>query len=214
MATNVNNFVAQLQGGGARANQFKVNFPALGGGMEFMARSAQIPALTIGEIAVPYRGRQIFVPGDRTYDAWTLTVFNDTGFSIRARLEGWANQIQNIGATVEQDGVVYRDAEVQQLSRDGTSVLRTQHLFGVWPTTIDAIDLAWDTNDTIEEYGVTFRFNYLTVNGEETSDGRALNWGPDASHTAGSQQGGKATDASRVAIDMNVRASYRSGQAS
>ena len=82
MATNVNNFVAQLQGGGARANQFKVDFPALGGGMEFLARSAQIPALTIGEIAVPYRGRQIFVPGDRTYDAWTLTIFNDTGYSV------------------------------------------------------------------------------------------------------------------------------------
>ena len=209
MATNVNNFVAQLQGGGARANQFKVNFPALGGGMEFMARSAQIPALTIGEIAVPYRGRQIFVPGDRTYDAWTLTVFNDTGFSIRARLEGWANQIQNIGSEVRQNGVVYRDAEVQQLSRDGSSILRTYHLFGVWPTTIDAIDLAWDTNDTIEEYGCTFRFNYMTVNGEETSDGRALNFGPGPSGTT--PQGGKATDASNVAIDMNVRASYRSG---
>jgi len=211
MATNVNNFVAQLQGGGARANQFKVNFPALGGGMEFMARSAQIPALTIGEIAVPYRGRQIFVPGDRTYDAWTLTVFNDTGFSIRSKLEGWANNIQNIGSAVDQKGVVYRDAQVQQLSRDGTSILRTYQLYGVWPTTIDAIDLAWDTNDTIEEYGVTFRFNYMTVNGETTSDGRALNWGPDASYSAGSQQGGKATDASNVAIDMNVRASYRSG---
>ena len=178
MATNVNQFVAQLQGGGARANQFKVNFPALGGGMEFLARSAQIPALTIGEIAVPYRGRQIFVPGDRTYDAWTLTVFNDTGFSIRSRLEGWANQIQNIGSVVDQSGFVYRDAHVHQLSRDGTSTLRTYNLFGVWPTTVDAIDLAWDTNDTIEEYGVTFRFNYMTINNEADSSGRALNKGP------------------------------------
>ena len=178
MATNVNQFVAQLQGGGARANQFKVNFPALGAGMEFLARSAQIPALTIGEIAVPYRGRQIFVPGDRTYDAWTLTVFNDTGFSIRSRLEGWANQIQNIGSVVDQSGFVYRDAHVHQLSRDGTSTLRTYNLFGVWPTTVDAIDLAWDTNDTIEEYGVTFRFNYMTINNEADSSGRALNVGP------------------------------------
>ena len=209
MATNVNNFVAQLQGGGARANQFRVEFDALGGGMEFMARSAQIPALTIGEIAVPYRGRQIFVPGDRTYDAWTLTVFNDTGFSIRSKLEGWANQIQNIGSEVAQNGVVYRDAHVYQLSRDGSSTLRVYNLFGVWPTTIDAIDLAWDTNDTIEEYGCTFRFNYMTVNGEETSDGRALNYGPGSSGTT--PKGGKATDASNVAIDMNVRASYRSG---
>ena len=185
MATNVNNFVAQLQGGGARANQFKVVFPSLGGGMEFLARSAQIPALTIGEIAVPYRGRQIFVPGDRTYDAWTLTVFNDTGYSIRSRLEGWANQIQNIGSSIGQDGVVYRDAQVQQLSRDGVAVLRTYQLFGVWPTTVDAIDLAWDTNDTIEEYGVTFRFNYMTITAGSSNrmfsgDGRSQNVGPGA----------------------------------
>ena len=194
MATNVNNFVASLQGGGARANQFKVNFPALGGGMEFMARSAQIPALTIGEIAVPYRGRQIFVPGDRTYDAWTLTVFNDTGFSIRSKLEGWANQIQNIGAAVDQNGSVYRDAHVQQLHRDGTAVLRTYNLFGVWPTTIDAIDLAWDTNDTIEEYGVTFRFNYMTIKSgigidESDSDGRSTSRGPGGLHVGAATRG-------------------------
>ena len=169
MATNVNNFVAQLQGGGARANQFRVEFAALGAGIEFLARSAQIPALTIGEIAVPYRGRQIFVPGDRTYDAWTLTIFNDTGFSIRAMLEGWANQIQNIGAVVDQESGVYQDAHVSQLSRDGDATIRTYNLYDCWPTTIDAIDLAWDTNDTIEEYGVTFRFNYMTVAGFEGS---------------------------------------------
>ena len=205
MATNVNNFVAQLQGGGARANQFKVVFPSLGGGMEFLARSAQIPALTIGEIAVPYRGRQIFVPGDRTYDAWTLTVFNDTGYSIRSRLEGWANQIQNIGAAIGQDGVVYRDAQVQQLSRDGVAVLRTYQLFGVWPTTVDAIDLAWDTNDTIEEYGVTFRFNYLTINNEATSDGRALNRGPGGA-AAATTSTTPAADRATVAITASVSA--------
>ena len=198
MATNVNNFVAQLQGGGARANQFKVNFPALGGGMEFLARSAQIPALTIGEIAVPYRGRQIFVPGDRTYDAWTLTIFNDTGYSIRSKLEGWAIQIQNIGSVVEQDGSVYREAEVQQLSRDGSSVLRAYHLYGVWPTTIDAIDLAWDTNDTIEEYGVTFRFNYMTINNESSSNGRATSRGP------GGGGGGVASDRATVSISASA----------
>ena len=198
MATNVNNFVAQLQGGGARANQFKVNFPALGGGMEFLARSAQIPALTIGEIAVPYRGRQIFVPGDRTYDAWTLTIFNDTGYSIRSKLEGWANQIQNIGSVVEQDGSVYREAEVQQLSRAGSSVLRAYHLYGVWPTTIDEIDLAWDTNDTIDEYGVTFRFNYMTINNESSSNGRATSRGP------GGGGGGVASDRATVSISASA----------
>ena len=57
---------------------------------------------------------------------------------------------------------VYRDAHVVQLGRNGET-LRTYRLFNCWPTTIDAIDLAFDTNDSIEEFGATFRFNYLTV---------------------------------------------------
>ena len=171
MASNsVNNFVNALKGGGARANQFRVSFPALDGStglMEFMARGAQIPAVTMGEVTVPYRGRQVFVPGDRTYDAWTITVFNDTGFSIRGALENWQNQIQNIGSSITAriEGMsVYRDAEVFHLGRNG-ELLRTYSLYNCWPTTVDAIDLAFDTNDAIEEFGVTFRFNYMTVEG-------------------------------------------------
>ena len=169
MASNsVNNFVNALKGGGARANQFRVEFPALDGSsglMEFMARGAQIPAVTMGEVTVPYRGRQVFVPGDRTYDAWTITVFNDTGFTIRSALENWQNQIQDIGAstTARLEGMsVYRSASVHHLGRNG-ELLRTYRLFNCWPTTVDAIDLAFDTNDAVEEFGVTFRFNYMTA---------------------------------------------------
>ena len=169
MATNVNNFVAQLQGGGARANQFKVNFPALGGGMEFMARSAQIPALTIGEIAVPYRGRQIFVPGDRTYDAWTVTIMNDRNFSVRGALEGWMDDMSDIGGTTKANTLsatsYYANATVKQLDRNN-SVIRTYKLEGLWPTTLDAIDLSYDANDAVEEFGATFRFNWMTIGGE------------------------------------------------
>ena len=171
MAENsVNNFVNALKGGGARANQFRVSFPALDGSsglMEFMARGAQIPAVTMGEVTVPYRGRQVFLPGDRTYDAWTITIFNDSGFTIRGALENWQNQIQDIGAstTARLEGMsVYRNAEVLHLGRNG-ELLRTYRLFNAWPTTVDAIDLAFDTNDAIEEFGVTFRFNYMTAIG-------------------------------------------------
>ena len=159
MATNsVNSFVNALKGGGARANQFRVSFPALDGSsglMEFMGRGAQIPAVTMGEVTVPYRGRQVFVPGDRTYDAWTITVFNDSGFTIRGALENWQNQVQDIGSstTARLEGMsVYRDAEVLHLGRNG-ELLRTYNLFNCWPTTVDAIDLAFDTNDAIEEFG-------------------------------------------------------------
>jgi len=168
---NLNTFVQKLAGGGARANQFEVSIT---GGpfastdlFTFLCLGAQIPAQTIGEVAVPYRGRQIYVAGDRTFDAWTVTVFSDAAWTLRGQLEQWSNLIQNMGsdttgATAPE--AYYGEAIVRQLDRnEGT--INSYTLFQIWPQTVDAIDLAYDTNDAIEEFGVTWRFNYMTSSG-------------------------------------------------
>jgi hypothetical protein len=164
---NVNQFIGSLQGGGARPNQFKVTFPALGSDFEFLCRSAQIPALTIGEVLIPFRGRQVYVPGDRTYDPWAVTVMNDRSYAIRSTLEAWMNDLQDIGSSTVSNAIgaeVYRQVTVEQLDRNDRKI-RTYTLYDAWPTTLDAIDLAFDTNDTLEEFTVTFRFNYMTAAG-------------------------------------------------
>ena len=101
----LSSFVGAMQGGGARANQFEVNISGRNvlnsEHFTFMCRSAQIPAVTIGEVLVPYRGRQIYVPGDRTYADWTVTVFNDVTMDIRHTFEGWMAQLQNHGANFQ-----------------------------------------------------------------------------------------------------------------
>ena len=175
---NISSFTNALQGGGARANQFEVSINGGGGtglsqrNFTFLCRSAQIPALTIGEIAIPYRGRQIFVAGDRTYDAWTLTIFNDRKYDIRSHLESWMNNMGDIGAATTAQSLnassYYGQAIVKQKDRNDATI-RTYTLEGVWPTTLDAIDLAYDTNDAIEEFGATFRFNWLTIAGGDVS---------------------------------------------
>ena len=171
---NITTFVQNLSGGGARANQFQVQITSAppAGGLTaeiftFLCRSAQIPAQTIGEVAVPYRGRQVFVAGDRTYDAWTITVFSDDAWDMRSGFEVWQNNMQDIGGTTF--GSVfprsyYGTATVKQMARDDVT-LNTYRLFDVWPQTVDAIDLAYDTNDAIQEFGVTLRFNYMTSDG-------------------------------------------------
>ena len=170
---NLSGFTQALQGGGARANQFSVSMSGSGaagltGNFHFLCRSAQIPALTIGEIAVPYRGRQIFLAGDRTYDAWTVTIMNDRNFSIRASLEAWMDDMGDIGGTTKANTLsataYYGNATVRQLDRNNTPI-RTYKLEGVWPTTLDAIDLSYDANDAVEEFGCTFRFNWMTIGG-------------------------------------------------
>lgn len=162
---NVNKFIGSLQGGGARPNQFRVVFPSLGDDFEFLCRSAQIPAMTIGELTIPFRGRFVYVPGDRTYDPWAVTVMNDREYKIRSRLETWMNSLQDIGSSTVSTSIgqsVYRTVQVYQMDRNDRTI-RQYNLFDAWPTTLDAIDLAFDTNDTLEEFTCTFRFNYMTV---------------------------------------------------
>ena len=171
---NLSGFTQALQGGGARANQFMVSMAGSGaagltGNFHFLCRSAQIPALTIGEVAVPYRGRTIYLAGDRTYDAWTVTILNDRNYSVRAFLESWMDDMSDIGGSTKTSAlsshIYYADATIKQLDRNNTPI-RTYKLEGLWPTTIDAIDLSYDANDAIEEFGCTFRFNWMTVGGE------------------------------------------------
>jgi hypothetical protein len=163
---NLNAFVNRLAGGGARANQFEVTLTGIGvltENFSFLCRTAQMPAMTLGEVTVPYRGRQVFLAGDRTYDAWTVTVFNDANWQVRSGLETWMHAIADIGSSTTAMGTgYYGTANVRQLNREGTSVWGAS-LYNVWPTTIDAVELAYDTNDAVEEYGVTFRFNYMTT---------------------------------------------------
>ena len=196
---NISSFTNALQGGGARANQFEVAINGGGGtglsqrNFTFLCRSAQIPALTIGEISIPYRGRQIFVAGDRTYDAWTVTIMNDRKYDIRSHLESWMNNMGDVGAVTTARTLnaseYYATATVQQKDRNDATI-RTYTLAGVWPTTLDAIDLAYDTNDAIEEFGATFRFNWLTATASDvTAGGGQLNINVSYSGSFGSGAG-------------------------
>jgi len=168
---NINSFVQGLSGGGARANQFEVSITrtAAGAGFltgdtfRFLCRSAQIPAMTIGEVAVPFRGRQVFVAGDRTFDAWTTTVFSDAAWGIRGALETWSDLMQDMGNLSEgqlSPADYYGEAKVTQMDRNDKPI-NSYTLYHIWPQTVDPIDLAYDTNDAVMEFGVTWRFNYM-----------------------------------------------------
>lgn len=168
---NLNTFVQKLAGGGARPNQFSVSIvggPFVGPELfSFLCRASNIPAQTVGEVSVPYRGRQIFVAGDRTYDAWSTTVYSDAAWTLRSQLEQWSNLIQNMGSTTAGEtspAQYYGNAIVRQLDRNDDEI-NTYNLYQIWPQVIDTIDLAYDTNDSIEEFSVTWRFNYMTSSG-------------------------------------------------
>ena len=171
----IDEFKANLIGGGARANQFRVTItppPGIAIGLDvrrasFLARSSNLPAQTLGEIAVPFRGRQIYIAGDRTFDeTWTTTFMNDTDFMIRNAMERWSNGINDLA---DNTGVIapadyQTDLTVEQLDRDDT-VLKTYIFRSAWPTGVGAIELTSDQADAIEEFDVTWRYQHFEASG-------------------------------------------------
>ena len=118
-ARTIENFRSKLTGGGARSNLFEVDmtYPdgikdkigtAIDDG-QFLIKAAEIPAANIGNIPVPYRGRILPVAGDRTFDPWTITVINDTDFSIRNAMEEWSNFINDIQTNQSNLEDIFKD---------------------------------------------------------------------------------------------------------
>lgn len=177
MAFNVNEIKNQLVGGGARPTLFQVQItnPINGTGdakVPFMAKAAQLPASNLGVIEVPYFGRKIKVAGDRTFEEWTVTVINDEDFLIRNSMEEWMAAINTHEGNVRSPDagpMQYKgnDATVTQFGKDGTP-LRTYSFRNIFPTVVAPIELAWDSNDTIEEFSVTFQYDYWQVTGGNT----------------------------------------------
>jgi hypothetical protein len=167
----VDDFKAKLRGGGARANLFKatINFPAYAGGdvelTSFLCEAAQLPASTMSVIEIPFRGRQLKLVGDRTFDVWSPTIINDTDFAIRNSMERWMNGINahsaNTGLTAPVD--YEADLIVDQIDRDG-SILKSYNFRGCFPTDLSAIDVAYGSNDEIERFTVSFQVQYWEAN--------------------------------------------------
>ena len=170
----IDDFKANLIGGGARANQFRVTItppPGIAIGLDvrrssFLAKASNLPGQTLGEIAIPFRGRNIYIAGDREFDTWTTTFINDTDFMVRNAMERWMNGIND---TVENTGVsspaeYTADLFVEQLDRDDT-ILKSYIFRNAYPLTTAQIDVAADTTNTIEEFEVTWRYQHFEASG-------------------------------------------------
>ena len=167
---NIDDFKTKLIGGGARANLFEVKLEWPGAGSSdkndasFLIKAASLPASTIGEIDLPYRGRMLKIAGDRTYDKWTVTVINDNNMKIRTAMEEWMNLINNnvsntSGSFSPLD--YYRDLRITQLDRKEQKG-KSYRFVGAYPTSVSAIEMNYETNNAIEDFTVEFAYQYWT----------------------------------------------------
>ena len=159
----ITDFKSKLSGGGARSNLFEVvlSFPEAAPAdnnvldkSRFLVKTAAMPASTVTPLPVAFRGRTLNVAGDRTFEGWTITVINDTDFSIRSAFENWMNTMNKVSDnTGITDPALYQaDAFVYQLDRDG-STLRAYHFYDLFPTNMSSIPLSYDV-ESIQEFTV------------------------------------------------------------
>lgn len=166
----IDTFRSALFAGGARPNQFKVQltFPALIGTptepQQLLVTAAALPASNIGLVSVPFRGREVKLAGERTFDPWTVSVINDGTMSLRNKFENWSNYmngyLDNRGVTAP---ITYlQDMKVIQLDRNDTPI-RTYTLIGAFPQSVGEVALSYNSNDVISEFSVTFQYQYFDV---------------------------------------------------
>lgn len=186
----ISEFKSRLLGGGARPNLFEVELTGLPTSVAlpwqaerfgFLCKAAQMPAQTIANIDVPFRGRIFKVAGDRTIENWSITVINDEDFLFRNAFEEWTQQIANLddnmGSTNPASYMV--NAKVYQLGRGSTQasqnnggdsnvVLKEYEFIDIFPVSVGSIDLSYENTDTIEEYTVEFAVQSYRVKGAGT----------------------------------------------
>ena len=150
----IDDFKANLLGGGARSNQYRVTLaepPGVAIGLDvrrtsFLCSATTLPETTIGTIPLTFRGRTINIAGDREAPApWTTTFFAD-----------------NTGLTNTADYTT--DLTVDQLDRDGT-VLKTYIFRSAWPKTIAAITLGSAESTAIETFDCTWEYQHFEASG-------------------------------------------------
>jgi hypothetical protein len=174
MAFDVGAFRAQLPGGGARPNLFRVtmNAPSFVGfpteKMSFLCKTAELPGSTIGLVEVPYFGRSVKLAGDRTFPEWSPTIINDEDFLIRNAVEKWMDSIDSHtragtkrGAATSNPNSYVSDAFVEQFSKTG-DVIKTYTFVNLFPTDLSPIEVSWESTDVIEEFTVTFNYDHWT----------------------------------------------------
>lgn len=176
MAFNINDFRGQMTGGGARSTLFEVvlTLPPVAMNMDtekfsFMCKATSLPGSTVGTMEIPYFGRVTKFPGDRTFEDWQVTVINDESFDIRNGFEQWSkaiasynteNQsIRSSGATSNPNSYV-ANAIVNQYGKEG-EIIKQVTIVNIWPTMISPIELNWENNNQVEQFDVTFAYDYF-----------------------------------------------------
>lgn len=165
MALSIDAIKSAFQSGDfARPNLFEVEIPSIDRDLKVKCRGANLPAAITEQIEISYQNRKIKLAGDRTYEEWTVTVYNDAAHDTRALFLNWQTQMAAMGKAIygENPDAYKRNALVRQFDRKGEETA-VYNMYGIFPTNVGEIGLDWETNNEVETFEVTFAMDYWTL---------------------------------------------------
>ena len=187
MATDFQTFKTALASGGARPSLFDISItPPVGvtagdvaslkTAPQFKCFTSEIPGLTVTPIERQYFGRTVKIPGDITFaGTFSTTFINTEDFSIHTALNSWMallnpdnNASYAKGKPQDTKSGWAGTVKLTQHSKQGGGVIEYTYE-DCWPNNISAIELSYDSASTIEEFTVTWEYNYFHV-GKGLSD--------------------------------------------
>ena len=181
--SSINSFMTNFDGG-ARPNlyTFVMACPGLAAlnpafaQLQFFCRSTQLPSSILGEILVPYLGRQAKYPGDRTFEDFTITILNTQDMNLRRVFEFWNEQFNTFAGNATafpNPRAIFGSAVVTQLNK-AYQPTRAYQFFDMFPRDVSSIDLAYDNNDGVSEFTVTFGYSYFVNDNSPTNSSAGI----------------------------------------
>ena len=137
--------------------------------VSFLARSAGIPAATLGQVEVNYMGRKLKYGGDREFADWNLKCYNDGNYGLRKAFESWSNLINSYQGNVGPNNMATYlcDWYIQPLTREGNPIA-TYKMVGCWPTTISETAMDMEATTTPSTFDATIVYQYFEIDGVTT----------------------------------------------
>ena len=170
MPFTINDFRQGIQGVGgiARPNLFEVRITGtaantFAAAFPFQCKIATIPPSTMGVIEVPYFGRMIKVPGNRTFDNLSVTVINDEDYRIRNSVERWMAKMNHHETNTSRTKMeaIQADITITHFKVSGDPTAGGGWTFvDAFPVSLSEISLDWGSNDTAEEFTIDFAYDY------------------------------------------------------
>ena len=166
MAESLTNFISGFKNP-AKTNMYKLVFRGENGavvptGLDIRAKGAQLPTADVGILEIPYKGRKVKIPAERSFSEWTVTVMETNDMNVRRSFEKWMSVV-DAEDQIKRNTAALATIDVLLHKVDNATPSITYTLYGAFPSSLASVDLSFDEQTAPLEYSVTFQYSYHKV---------------------------------------------------